>query len=292
VRLKNSCLVVAVALAIVLFPSRAAAQNPDTLLPEESTALAKKLIGQMIDALGGPAFLHARQMQCAGRLAQFEHSGNLSGYTILRNYWQFPDKNRAEYIVKGSKLGVLSVLFGSIPIKGGTIIQVYSGNEGWTLDRGGVSALPPDAIAQFQEQLKRSVDHLLRYRLGEQGMSFRYGGLDLIDMLPVDWVEITDSDERQFRLAIRRDNHLLARSVVTSLDPTTHGVTEDLTLFANYHAQDGIQTPLQVTRQRDGRRLFQIFYDSCSYDPNLPADFFTKEALEKRSPQSDSRKDE
>lgn len=291
-RLKNSCLVVAVALAIVLFPSRAAAQNPDTLLPEESTALAKKLIGQMIDALGGPAFLHARQMQCAGRLAQFEHSGNLSGYTILRNYWQFPDKNRAEYIVKGSKLGVLSVLFGSIPIKGGTIIQVYSGNEGWTLDRGGVSALPPDAIAQFQEQLKRSVDHLLRYRLGEQGMSFRYGGLDLIDMLPVDWVEITDSDERQFRLAIRRDNHLLARSVVTSLDPTTHGVTEDLTLFANYHAQDGIQTPLQVTRQRDGRRLFQIFYDSCSYDPNLPADFFTKEALEKRSPQSDSRKDE
>jgi len=292
VRLKNSCLVVAVALAIVLFPSRAAAQNPDTLLPEESTALAKKLIGQMIDALGGPAFLHARQMQCAGRLAQFEHSGNLSGYTILRNYWQFPDKNRAEYIVKGSKLGVLSVLFGSIPIKGGTIIQVYSGNEGWTLDRGGVSALPPDAIAQFQEQLKRSVDHLLRYRLGEQGMSFRYGGLDLIDMLPVDWVEITDSDERQFRLAIRRDNHLLARSVVTSLDPTTHGVTEDLTLFANYHAQDGIQTPLQVTRQRDGRRLFQIFYDSCSYDPNLPPDFFTKEALEKRSPQSDSRKDE
>lgn len=291
-RLKNSCLVVAVALAIVLFPSRAAAQNPDTLLPEESTALAKKLIGQMIDALGGPAFLHARQMQCAGRLAQFEHSGNLSGYTILRNYWQFPDKNRAEYIVKGSKLGVLSVLFGSIPIKGGTIIQVYSGNEGWTLDRGGVSALPPDAIAQFQEQLKRSVDHLLRYRLGEQGMSFRYGGLDLIDMLPVDWVEITDSDERQFRLAIRRDNHLLARSVVTSLDPTTHGVTEDLTLFANYHAQDGIQTPLQVTRQRDGRRLFQIFYDSCSYDPNLPPDFFTKEALEKRSPQSDSRKDE
>ncbi len=291
-RLKNSCLVVAVALAIVLFPSRAAAQNPDTLLPEESTALAKKLIGQMIDALGGPAFLHARQMQCAGRLAQFEHSGNLSGYTILRNYWQFPDKNRAEYIVKGSKLGVLSVLFGSIPIKGGTIIQVYSGNEGWTLDRGGVSALPPDAIAQFQEQLKRSVDHLLRYRLGEHGMSFRYGGLDLIDMLPVDWVEITDSDERQFRLAIRRDNHLLARSVVTSLDPTTHGVTEDLTLFANYHAQDGIQTPLQVTRQRDGRRLFQIFYDSCSYDPNLPPDFFTKEALEKRSPQSDSRKDE
>lgn len=256
------------------------------MMPEESTALAKKILGQLIDALGGPAFLQARESQCTGRLAQFEHSGNLSGYTIFRNYWYFPDKNRAEYQTKGSKLGVLSVFVGSIPIKGGTVIQLYSGNEGWTLDRGGVSELSPEAIAQFQEQLKRSVDQLLRFRLKEEGMTFRYGGLDLIDMLPVDWVEITDRDERKFRLAVRRSDHLLARSVVEVPNQATQDVGQETTLFANYHLEDGVQTPLQVTRLRDGRRIFQVFYDSCTYNPTLPADFFAKEGLDKRSAQS------
>lgn len=259
-------------------------------MPDESTALAKKILGQLINALGGPRYLQARESQCTGRLAQFEHSGNLAGYTILRNYWNYPDKNRAEYETKGSKLGVLSLLVGSIPVKGGTIIQVYSGNDGWTLDRGGVSELPADSIAQFQEQLNRSVDHLLRFRLKEEGMTFRYGGLDLIDMLPVDWVEITDREERKFRLAVRRSNHLLARSVVSFPNPVTQDVSEETTLFANYHVEDGVQTPLQVTRLRDGRRIFQVFYDSCAYNPNLPPDFFTKQALDRRFGQTGSQK--
>lgn len=291
-RLKPAQITLCFCIAVAACAPLASAQNPDDMMPEQSTALAKKIVGQLIDALGGPTFLQARQMQCTGRLAQFEHSGALSGYTIFQNSWGFPDKNRAEYVVKGSKFGVLSVFVGSVPIKGGRIVQVYSGDHGWTLDRGGVSELPPEAVAQFQEQLKRGVDNLLRFRLNEQGLTFRYGGLDLIDMLPVDWVEITDSDERQFRLAVRRDNHLLARSVVTVPDQATHDTTQDTTIFANYHAEDGVQTPLQVTRQRDGRRIFQVFYDSCSYDPNLPADFFSKESLEKHAPQTSSRKDQ
>lgn len=283
-RLKLAHALFCLGLAAAVCAPRAAAQNPDDLLPEQSTALAKKILGQLMDALGGPAFLEAKQMQCSGRLAQFEHSGNLAGYTMFQNSWSFPDTNRTEYIVKGSKLGVLSVFVGSIPIKGGRIVQLYSGDRGWTLDRSGVSELPAGAVAQFQEQLKRSVDNLLRYRLHEQGLTFRYGGLDLIDMLPVDWVEITDSGERQFRLAVRRSNHLLARSVVTVPDQTTHETTQETTIFANYHREGGIETPLQITRQLNGQRLFQVFYDSCSYDPNLPADFFSKESLKKYAP--------
>jgi hypothetical protein len=291
VRLKVAHGIAAMALALLVWPARAAAQNPDTMMPDESAAYAKKLLGQLVTALGGPAYLHVKEMQCAGRLAQFEHSGNLSGYTIFRNYWDFPDKNRAEYETKSSKLGVLSVLVGSIPIKGGTLIQVYSGDQGWTLDRGGVSPLAPELVSQFQESLKRSVDQLLRFRMKQEDLSYRYGGLDLIDMLPVDWVEVTDSQERKFRLAIRRSDHLLIRSVVTTEDQARNDTTDEVTIFANYHPLEGVQTPLQVTRVRDGRKLFQVFYNSCSYDPTLAGDLFTQEGLEKRFAQVGSRKE-
>jgi hypothetical protein len=40
--------------------------------------------------------------------------------------------------------------------------------------------------------------------------------------------------------------------------------------------------PKQISRERDKRRTAQIFYDSCQLNPNLPPDFFTKAALDKR----------
>ncbi|HUL16757.1 MAG TPA: hypothetical protein VLV88_12220 [Terriglobales bacterium] len=245
-------------------PSAASAQNPDTLMPDQSTALARKILGQLIEALGGQAYLNAQESECSGRLSQFGHNADLTEYLEFKAYWHYPDWSRTDYGKKGN------------------IIDLFIGNEGWTLDHGGVSPEPPESIASFQELLRNSVDHLLRFRLNEQGMAFRYGGLDLIDMHPVDWVEITDRDGRLYRLAVRRENHLLERSVVLVPNENELERTEFTTLYSNYHPQEGIQTPFQISRQRNGRRIFQAFYYGCKYNPGLPADFFTKTALEQR----------
>jgi len=45
---------------------------------------------------------------------------------------------------------------------------------------------------------------------------------------------------------------------------------------------DGVQTPLQITSDREGRRISQVFFTSCKYNPGFPEDFFSKAALEKR----------
>jgi hypothetical protein len=245
-------------------PLKAQAPNPDTMMPEQSAALAKKILGQLIAALGGPAFLNARESACSGRISAFGHNLDITEFLEFKVYWRYPDTNRTDYGKKGN------------------IIDLFQGNEGWTLDHGGVSPEPADAIAEFQEQLKDNIDHLLRFRLNDPGLTFRYGGLDLIDMHPVDWVEIDAQDGRTYRLAIRRENHLLERSVVTVPDVKNLDRVEYTTLYSNYHPQDGIQTPFQITRQRNGRRIFQAFYNGCKYNPGLPADFFTKSALEQR----------
>lgn len=243
--------------------ARAAAQNPETLLPEQSAAKAKQLAQQLIEGLGGKAFLGVRESDCEGRLAQFGHNGDLTGYINFRDYWRYPDKNRTDYAKKG------------------VIVDLYAGDQGWTMDKGGVTEQPASAVADFQEQVKTDISNLLRLRLNEEGIIFRYGGSDFVDLKQVDWVEIVDRERRTFRIAIDRAAHLPVRMTVITRNDTTRERTEEITIFSNFHEQDGVQTPFQLSRTRDGRRVFQAFYTGCKYNPGFPDDLFTRAALER-----------
>jgi hypothetical protein len=253
------------AVFMLMICTRTFAQNPDTMDPEQSTAKAKQILRQLIDTLGGQRYLTIKTSQCEGRQAQFGHNGEMSGFTVFKDYWSYPDKRRTDLAKKGN------------------IIDLFIGNEGWTLDRTGVSEEPATAVTDFQEALKRDPNNLLRYRLNEDRLLITYGGNAVVDLRPVDWVEIVDSEERTYRLAVDQSTHLLVRSAVLVKDDMTGERREEVALYTNYQSKDGVQMPMQVSRERDGRKVFQVFYEDCHYNPNLPADFFTKAALEKRS---------
>ncbi|HWQ03524.1 MAG TPA: hypothetical protein VNL38_03505 [Candidatus Nitrosotenuis sp.] len=240
----------------------ARAQNPDTMRPEESAARAKELIQQMIRALGGEAYLNVRDITRTGRLAMFDSKGELSGYTRFWDFVKLPDKNRTEY---GKKRNV---------------IDVYSGDHAWTLDRGGVQEISVDRIERFKEGNKKDLDILLRFRLNEEGLIFRYGGSDLVDMKPVDWVEIVDRERITTRVALSRADRLPLRAVYITRNPATRSRTEEVEIFAAYHTFQGVKTPKQITRTREGRVIFQVFFEEVQYNTGLDDSFFSKAALE------------
>jgi hypothetical protein len=276
VRLKFVKCVIGFALAAELLATfhanSAVAQNPDTLLPEASTAKAKQILQQLIDALGGPTYMDIRDSDCEGRLARFGHNGELSGYTNFKDYWRYPDANRTEYSKKG------------------VVINLYVGDQGWTLDKGGVTELSAASIADFQDQAKRDVNNLLRVRLKEPGMTIRYGGTDIVDLKTVDWVDITDSEQRNFRLAVDRSSHLLVRAVVSTPDETMNSRNVETNIFTNFQLMDGVRTAMQITTDRNGRRSSQVFFSICKYNSGLPADLFTKASLGKRFSEVGSKK--
>jgi hypothetical protein len=259
-------------LLAILFSLNASPQNPDTLMPEASAAKAKQILQQLIDAFGGPTYLDIRDSDCEGRLARFGHNGELTGYTNFKDYWRYPDANRTDYSKKG------------------VIINLYVGDKGWTLDKGGVSELSAASIADFQEQTKKDINNLLRVRLKEPGMVFRFGGTDIVDLKTVDWVDITDSAQRNFRLAVDRSSHLLVRAVITTPDETMQDRDVETAIFTNFQLMDGVRTPLQITRDHNGRRVNQVFFTFCKYNSGLPADLFTKAALDKRFSEVGSKK--
>lgn len=255
------------------FPAAVRAQNPDTLMPEASASKAKQILAQMIDAMGGASYLNARELECSGRMSPIGRGDDFTPSIPFKVYWRYPDKSRTDI---GSK---------------GNVIDLYAGNDGWTLDHDGVSEEPPEKVDNFRAQLPNSPHYIFRYRLKEEGMSYRWAGLDLIDLKPVDWVEITDSRQRVYRIAIARDTHLMMRFKLDTPAEANELPDEDVTFYANYHPFDGIQTAMQIWRTHNDRRISQVFYESCRYNPSLPADFFTKAALEQRFREVGSRAD-
>jgi hypothetical protein len=238
-------------------------QNPDEIMPDASAAKAKAILQQAIDALGGAAYLNVHTSDCTGRYAQFQHSGEIGGYLEVHEYREMPDKNRVEYDPKA------------------LIVDLYAGDKGWTLDRGGVSDVPAADMADYQEQLKMQMGNVLRNRMNDRSLFFRYGGSDVVDLKEADWVEIGDQG-RTLRIAVGRSDHLPIRSVLFGRDPKTGEKTEQSTYYTNYHPLDGIQTPFRESRFLNGRQVYQVFWESCSYNVDLPADFFTRASLEQR----------
>lgn len=242
----------------------ALAQDDQFLMPEQSAAKAKQLLDQAIEALGGSTYLNLRDATCTGRLGTFDHSGELTGFGHFIDYTIPPFKERQENLPKRN------------------IIEVYNGNKGWELDRGGVADAPQADLIDFQEGVKKDLDNILRHRIHEPDMTFRYGGPDVIDGWKADWVELVDSENRTIRIAFTSNTHLPIRKIVDTRDPKTRMKSQEIEYYSNYHPIDGIQTAFQITRERNGIKIFQAFFDKCDYNTNLSDSLFTKESLDQR----------
>ena len=252
-----------VTLAVLAVPSRSIAQE-DVLTPDQSSAKAKQIVQQAIAGLGGPAYLNVKDITVEAKLGQFDHSGQLRGYAKIIDIAIPPDKDRTENLPKRN------------------IIEVRNGDKGWDLDRGGVSEATITDMATSQEDTKKDIDNILRHRIHEPGMIFRYGGLDVVDYEECDWVELVDSDNRTFRIAISRSSHLPIRKVVDTRDANTRMRTEEIEYYSNYHPISGIQSPFQITRERNGIKIYQVFFDKFEYNTGVSPQLFTKESLDER----------
>jgi hypothetical protein len=252
------------ALVLAFCPALIHAQSAGALLPSASADKAREILEQATEALGGQSYLGLRNSVCTGRVAQFERSGAVGGFIEVRDWWGAPDKNRTQYD------------------KDGNFVQLYAGDEGWTLDRGGVTELGPEVLAEYQEQRKSAMSTILRYRLKEEGVTLRYAGADVVDLKEADWVEVSDRDGRLTRIAIDQRTHLPVRSVVVTRDPVTRQRSERATYYSNYQPISGIQTPFQVSRFVDDRQVYQMFYDNCQYNASLPDDIFSRASLDRQ----------
>lgn len=237
----------------------------------ESEAKARKILDEMIQALGGPAYLGLRDTTCEARMANYAR-GDLTGFGYVYWFRKEPDKERLELSKKRN------------------IISVNNGDAGWELDQAGVHDSTPESIARYQQQNRRDLGTILRSRLHEEGMSLRYTGTEIIDLRPADVVELTDKDGQVIRFLVSQETHLPVLTIFEIADDVTHERIEETERYGNYQAIQGVQTPLYLARERHGRRSFEVFFVRCQYNSDLQDSFFSRESLEQVWAKLDKKK--
>src|SRR5579862_1873748 len=148
-------------------------------------------IDQMIEALGGPAFLDVKDLHTTGRFFGFTR-GDLTSSDVFADYIKFPDMERTE--------------FGTLNKKS---ITINRGKEGWKII--GKREAEPQGAADAEEFLKgfqTSMDYVLRFIVKERQTTIQNVGGEIIDFKRVDVVEIRDPEKNLITFYIDRDSHL------------------------------------------------------------------------------------
>src|SRR5205809_2301877 len=196
-----------------------------------------QVVDQMIQALGGPAFLDVKEIHTSGRFFSFSRGG-LSGGDFYLDYIKFPDMERTEFGRERNKS-----------------ITINKGSEGLQIE--GKKGTAPQSAAQSEEFLanfKTSFDYVLRFVIKHPQTTIQNLPTEIIDFKRTDVVELRDATKNRIRFYIDRDTHLPLKMQVRRNDDGK--LREEQ--YANWHKFEGVMTPLFISRYTDGVKTMEI----------------------------------
>jgi hypothetical protein len=240
-----------------------------TAAPTASEARGKKVVDDAIAALGGSKFLSMQDRVETGRAYSFyrEELSGLSLATIYTRYIMPAEGQTGDALALRERQS-----FGKNEEYG---YVMFREDGGWEVNFRGAKKMEDERLERYRDSTLHNVLYMLRVRLHEPGLIFESKGADVVENAPVEIVDITDSQNRVVTVYFHQSTKLPVRQVWVWRDPKTKDRNEELTRFARYRdVGGGIQWPMQITRERNGEKVYQIFSDSVEVNQNLPDDLF------------------
>ena len=212
-----------------------------------------QVVDQMIQALGGPAFLDVKEIHTSGRFFSFSRGG-LSGGDFYLDYIKFPDMERTEFGRERNRS-----------------ITINKGSEGWKIE--GKKGTEPQSAAQSEEFLanfKTSFDYVLRFVIKHPQTTIQNLPTEIIDFKRTDVVELRDAAKNRIRFYVDRDTQLPVKMQIRRANESA--LQEEL--YGNWHKFQGVMTPMFVGRFTDGVKTMEIRAETAAYNSGLSDSLF------------------
>ena len=220
----------------------------------------KALLQQMIQALGGDAWVHAPGYELIGRTSGFYQGKPTGEITDFWDYHQPPDKERVE-------LG-----------KKRQVYEIYVGDEGWEITYKGKRATPKIEIDDYLRRRNHSVDAVARIWMKDPGALYIYGGQEQVERRLADKITILSSTNDNVTLDLDASSHLPVRRSFEWRDPIYKDKNLEGEEYDDYHKFNGISTPFSTARYHNGDMTNQRFLYNVVYGGALPPDMFDVDA--------------
>jgi hypothetical protein len=227
---------------------------------------ARELLLSTMRALGGARFLGIRSRVDRGRVYTFYRS-RLAGLA------------KAEIATKyegGWNGGLVLPVRERISIpKIEDYFLIFDGKDRIEVTFRGARPLPLPQVYRFRENVTANILNVLRFRLGEKGLQLRYLGSDVVDNAPLEKLELYfASDARTFEVWVHRDTRLPVRSLYRWRNPKTRQMYTDVLTLGKFRDVQGVQWPLNIVRERDGDKEFELFADEVEMNVELADSLF------------------
>jgi hypothetical protein len=282
--MKNVVLFVAMVLATAIplplwgqaseIPSAAPVQ-PAGQTPEQR---GHKLLEEMVEALGGDAWLHRRNVRESGRIARFFHGAPNGIVTDFNSIRQFPGDNRPE----AQRIGFLTDKSVILPGKKIDVVQIWSNDGGYEITYKGKNHLPHEQVEDFYRRRDHSIENVVRVWLKAPDVMVISEGNSMVERRLADRVTILSANNDAVTIDLDATSHLPLRRTFKWRNETFKDFDEDAEEYDDYHTIQGLPTAFTLTRYHNGDMNSQTFFTKFEYDADLPPDTFTQQILVKK----------
>jgi len=255
-------------------PSAAPVQ-PAGQTPEQR---GRKLIDQMVEALGGDAWLNRRNVQQFGHLARFFRgapTGVVINFTAIH---QFPSNSRPE----AERVGFITDKSMILPGKKIDVVQIWIEKSGSEITYKGRTSLPREQVEDYFRRQAHSIEDVVRVWIHAPDVVIVSDGSSMVERRLTDKITILSADNDAVTLELDATTHLPLRRTFEWRNETFKDHDEDAEEYEDYHTIQGLPTALTLTRYHNGDMTSQTFLTKVEYDVELPPDAFTQQVLVKK----------
>ena len=218
---------------------------------------ARAVLNQVIQALGGQAYLNLQNGEFEGRVGSFYHDRS-EGSTVYHRFWQWPDKERVELT------------------KQRDIVQLTIGNEMYEITFRGTRILDlkkEDNLRIYLARRQYALEVVLRQWLNAPGTALFDEGLSLTENHSVERITIINSTNDAVTLSIDTDTHLPVKKSFVIRDP--QGYRDEIgEVYDNWKMVQGVNTPYNTLVSRNGDLQRQYFLSSVKYNTPMQSSLF------------------
>ena len=271
------------------WPDRLAAQEPQSAAEMKSGSPAvrvgetqeqagRRLLSEMLVALGGDAWLNKTTMTREGQTAPFfkgEPSGGVARFVEFKRFasGSAPELTRFDYV---SYRGMIA------PGTKRDVAHLWTADQGYEITYKGQTLLPAKQVEDYMRRRGHSLEEVMRTWVKAPDVLVMSDGTGMRDRRAVDKVSVLTAKNDAVTIELDQQTHLpMQRSFEWRNEQfKDHDLDEEV--YGDWRMFDGVMTPMNMTTYRNGDMAAQTFYKRVSFGGPLSVDLFDKDKLLKK----------
>lgn len=234
----------------------------------------RRLLDEMLVALGGEKWLGRTTMRAEGQTAAFFRSQPTGSVVRFERYKRFgtgnaPDVERTEFLTVRGMI---------MPGMKRDVAHVWTADNGYEVTYKGRTELPKAQVADYLRRRGHSLDEVVRVWIHQPGVLITAEGTGMRDRVPIDKVNILTAGNDAVTLELDQNTHLPVERSFEWRNQQFKDLDIDEEVYGDWRLIDGIGTPMNTTRYRNGDMVDQTFFTNIEYNKPFAPELFDPDA--------------